>query len=120
MPVVTPHVRQAARSALTLRLQIALQLRESALRRTQISRLDSLPQCFEVVADRVAARRRGLLAVLGLIWQQLLQCRVSLLCSRQVSGLERAGKLFEILHDLLAAILSLRLSRTGSERDWRS
>lgn len=110
--VVTPDVCQAARSALARRLQIVLQLREGALRRTQIARLESLPQRLEVGADRVAARR-GLGTVRVLIRQQLLQRRVGLLGSRQVSGLERTGELFEILHDLLASTLPLRLSRTG-------
>ena len=118
--VTTDALGQAAcRTALALRLQIVLQLGEGALRRTQVSRLESLTQRFEIAADRVAAGR-GLLAILCLIRQQFLQCRVSLLCSPQVSGLERIGQLFEILSDLLAAALPLRLSRTGNARDRRN
>ena len=110
------HGRAACRTALALRLQIVLQLREGTLRRTQISRLESLTQCIEIAADRVAGRR-GRSTVLYLLRQQLPQCRVSLLCIRQVSGLERFGELFEILSDLLAAALVLRLSRNGKERN---
>ncbi len=121
--VVTPNaLRQVSRgtgAVLARRLQIRLQLGKRALSRTQVSRLESLPQSREIAADRIAARS-GLRPALRLIRQHLLQCRVSLLSTRQVSGLERTGQLFKILHDLLAAALLLRLRRAGYERNGRS
>ena len=120
--VVRPHGlhQRARRAGLALRIEIALQSGEGALRGGEVSRLETLAEGVEIVHDRVGAGGRrlagrlgGRSAVLGLRRQQFLQCRVGLLRSGKISGLQGTGKLLEVLLDLLGEREGLRLSQGG-------